>query len=379
VSRPTRKVLFIQMTEPGGYPPLINAACVLSGEGWAPTFLSAPFVGHNLSMPDMPELQIEALPPRASHVVTRAVYASYCRQAFVVARKLKPDLVYCSDAIGALAGLIAAQASGARLVYHEHDSPNQQSDLNPLMQFARSAAIRRAHTIIFPNAVRAEHARQQLGFDPGRLVIAWNVPRRTEVFAKPASLARSPFYLYYHGSITPDRLPETVLVAARLAGARVRVVGYETPSSEGYMARMVATYGAVQEGGLIDWMGTLPQRSDCLNSAAACHLGLTLVPKASDDINMQNMAGASNKAFDYMAAGLPLIVSNLQDWETLYVEPGHGIAADPSDVGSLTAAIRSFLDNPEKAVATGDANRSKILSDWNYECQFAPVLDRLQC
>jgi hypothetical protein len=46
------------------------------------------------------------------------------------------------------------------------------------------------------------------------------------------------------------------------------------------------------------------------------------MPKQSEDINMRHMVGASNKPFDYMASGLPLLVTDLPEWAATFVEPG---------------------------------------------------------
>ena len=47
------------------------------------------------------------------------------------------------------------------------------------------------------------------------------------------------------------------------------------------------------------------------------------------------MTGASNKAFDYMAVALAVLVTDRQDWRQMYVEPGFGLACDPTDVESV--------------------------------------------
>ena len=46
---------------------------------------------------------------------------------------------------------------------------------------------------------------------------------------------------------------------------------------------------------------------------------------------MQNMVGASNKPFDYMACGLPLLVTDLPEWTSTFVEPGYARACNPDD------------------------------------------------
>ena len=89
------------------------------------------------------------------------------------------------------------------------------------------------------------------------------------------------------------------------------------------------------------------------------------------------MTGASNKPFDYMAAGLALLVSELPDWKTMFVDPGFGLACDPTDVDSLSAALGWFIDHPEERKAMAARARNKIEAECNYERVFAPVLDVL--
>src|SRR5690242_337110 len=158
-----RRVLFIQATEPAGYPPLINAACLMAEAGWEVTFLSAPINGNRLELPSEPRIAVRAIPPRSSHVMGKAAYVRYAAAAADLSLRLRPDIVYASDPLGAAPGLLAARLARARLVYHEHDSPNPAS-LRPAVARARVAAARRAELIIFPNKARARIAQAELGF-----------------------------------------------------------------------------------------------------------------------------------------------------------------------------------------------------------------------
>jgi glycosyltransferase involved in cell wall biosynthesis len=372
-------VLFIQATEAAGYPPLINAAKLFSRAGWRPIFLSAPVAGRTMALPDIAGMELEEIAARPSYIMGKPAYAEYCRRSVTLAFRLRPDVVYCSDPMGALPGLMAAAVSGSKLVYHEHDSPNRQTDLSLPIRISRCTAARRADLIVLPNAARAAHMCAELAADAARVRIVWNTPLRSEVIDTATDWSSQQVWLYYHGSITPDRLPETVFKAAASFQGRVKIeiAGYETASGAGYVNRMIGAYGDAANGGLVRSLGQIPQRSDLLRRAAQAHLGLALMPPESTDINMRHMAGASNKAFDYMAAGLPIVVSELPDWNEMFVRPGHAVAAAPEDVESLKAAIRSLIDAPEMAASMVRRNREKILTEWNYETQFAPVLEAL--
>jgi spore maturation protein CgeB len=89
------------------------------------------------------------------------------------------------------------------------------------------------------------------------------------------------------------------------------------------------------------------------------------------------MAGASNKPFDYMAAGLALLVSALPDWIRMFVESGFARAADPTSVDSLFAALEWFVNHAHERQEMAARGQDRIKAAWNYETVFAPILEAL--
>jgi hypothetical protein len=61
----------------------------------------------------------------------------------------------------------------------------------------------------------------------------------------------------------------------------------------------------------------------------------------------------------------------------MFVDPGFGLACDPTDANSLSAALSWFIDHPEGRRAMAARARTKIETEWNYDRVFAPVLDVL--
>jgi glycosyltransferase involved in cell wall biosynthesis len=372
-----RRVLFIQATEPARYPPLIHASSLMADAGWDVAFLSAPIEGSRLDLPRHPRIALRAIPARPSHVMGKAAYTRYAIAATRLALRLRPDVVYVSDPLGAGPGLLAARLARARLVYHEHDSPSPGS-LRPSIARARVVAARRAEVVIFPNEARARLAQAELGFSTDRLRIVWNMPRLAELPALD-SRPEAPFVLYYHGSITPDRLPLTVVEAVRrfCGRARLRIVGYEAPGAGGYVRRIVELGGGGRSSGVVDFAGQVPGRADLVATAARAHVGLALMPCHSSDLNLGHMTGASNKPFDYMAAGLALLVSDRPDWRDMFVGPGYARSCDPTDAVSIAGALAWYLDHPAERRAIGVHGRAKIEAEWNYDTAFAPVMSAL--
>jgi glycosyltransferase involved in cell wall biosynthesis len=373
-----RRVLFIQATEPAAYPPLIHASCLMAEAGWEVTFLAAPVADKRLELAPHPRIHVRAIPPRPSHVMGKAAYARYTAAALWLALRWRPDVVYASDPLGAGPGLLAAKLARARLVYHEHDSP-APALLRSALARARTMAARQADLVIFPNEARARIAQGELGFSADRLRIVWNMPRLAELPILDIRPER-PLVLYYHGSITPDRLPLTVVEAVgRFCGrARLRIAGYEAPGAPGYVKRLVELGRRSGADGTVDYAGQVPARVDLVAAAAQADIGLALVPCHGSDLNLGHMTGASNKPFDYMAAGLALLVAERPDWRAMFAAPGYARTCDPADPASIAAAVAWYLDHPADRRAMGASGRARIEAEWNYDTAFAPVLDVLR-
>jgi glycosyltransferase involved in cell wall biosynthesis len=372
-----RGVLFLQIADPAYYPPIMHAAALMAEAGWSVDLLCVPIAGSALVMADRAGITRHELAARATHVVDKVCYGSYAFAAVQLARRLRPDWLYASDPASCGPALLAAQMSGAKLVYHEHDTPDGAA-LNFVFERLRIRMLQRADVVVLPNSERARLVAETANGSRARLCTVWNVPQRDELL--PLRRRRNgPLVIYYHGSITPERLPETVLAAVSRMGGRVtlRIAGYEAPGAAGYVRSLCDRAAAAGTPGLIDYLGAVQRRDDLLATAAGADVGLALMPRRSRDLNMRFMAGASNKPFDYMAAGLGLIVSDQPEWMEMFVRPGYARAVDPDSAGSIQAALQWFVDHPDERAAMAARARAKIAADWNYETAFAPVLKRL--
>ena len=277
-----RRALFIQATEPAAYPPLIHASALMADAGWEVTFLSAPIVGNELTFPKHPRITVRAIPSRPSHVMGKGHYARYMASAAALGVRLRPSVVYASDPLGAAPGMLAARLAASPLVYHEHDSPGPGA-LRPSIARLRAMAARSAGLVVFPNEQRARMAQAELGFAPDRLRIVWNLPRRAEL-PPLCSIPEPPLIVYYHGSITPERLPETVVEAVRRFNGcvRLRIAGYEAPGARGYVARLLEL-GRISDGeSFVGYAGTIPNEMTCwrkllaaMSGSRSCHQRLT--------------------------------------------------------------------------------------------------------
>src|SRR5262249_46179680 len=214
----------------------------------------------------------------------------------------RPSWIYASDPLACPVVWLIQKLLNVRVAYHEHDSPvegraAQSWFMKGVLAFHKKIG-REAAVCILPQQDRllrflALTARMKPIF------CVWNCPRKTEIIPAPA-VSDTPIILYYHGNVSQILLPIAMLVAvSRFRGkVRLRVAGYETMGNEGYLAKLSRL--TKDAPGLIEALGTLT-RADLFRAASAAHVGLCVMPKSTENINLRHMVGASNKAFDYMA------------------------------------------------------------------------------
>ena len=79
----------------------------------------------------------------------------------------------------------------------------------------------------------------------------------------------------------------------------------------------------------------------------------------------------STKMFEYMAFGIPIIVSHFPPWKAFLEEIGCALFVDPLDPVAVAEAISWLLEHPERAREMGEHGRELVLTryNWLYESQ----------
>ena len=209
--------------------------------------------------------------------------------------------------------------------------------ITPHMQ--RVLPLRRS--IVVENHVRAEE------FHPGRLPSA----------ARPAIVC-------YVGVLSATRRVDGMVDAAASAGVRLALAGKWYP--EGYRAEVAARPGwvAVDELGHIN-RGRMQEVFD------ASRAGLVIVDLEGDEVHSSN-----NKLFEYMAAGLPVIASDVTFAREVIQRHGCGLlVTPPTDARAVSAAIGWILAHPEEADRMGRAGRRAVETEYAWDRSVHRLLD----
>ncbi|HTA42764.1 MAG TPA: glycosyltransferase [Bryobacteraceae bacterium] len=376
-----KRIAYIQYTNPAGYPPLEHSSRILADDGWEVLFLGTGAAGTDkLRFPEHDHISVRKLPFQEAGWKQKfhfLVFQLWCLRWLL---RWGPSWVYVSDLLSCPAGLLCG-FMGIKVIFHEHDSPaaDAQGLVQRTLLWTRKRCANRASLCVIPNSQRGEYAKESLGLRRLPLVV-WNCPRLEEVTPPRAAFAGQGLRLLYHGSIVPDRLPQAVIDALALLppDVSITIVGYETLGTPGYIDQLRRKAEELGVGERLYVKGTLATREELMSVCRNHDVGFALMPASSGDLNLRTMAGASNKPFDYLACGLALLVSELPEWEQMFVQPGYGLACNPVSVDSLVAAISRFYEDAEEMRAMGERGRQRILREWNYEYQFRPVKDQLE-
>ena len=383
-----KRILYVQYTNPAGYPPLEHSSRILANEGWQVLFLGTGAQGANaLEFPPHPNIAVRKLQFCPAGWRQKLHFAGFGLWALGWVLRRRPNWIYASDLLSCPSVLALSFLPGLKVVYHEHDSPEARSQKSEVrsrtssfqrfVMWSRKKLARRAALCILPNEKRIEHFKEQTGTTRPVLCV-WNCPRQEEVATNLKSEGGK-FIVFFHGSIVPARLPVTVIDAMAMLPENIvlRVAGYETVGHQGYVKSLQARAQNLGVGSRIEFLGAFP-RHQLLDQCREAHIGLAFMPMSSTDVNEQTMTGASNKPFDYLACGLALMVSARPDWEEMFVQPGYGLAGNPNDADSIAAKLRWFLEHPKETCEMVERGQQRILAEWNYETQLAPMLAKLE-
>jgi glycosyltransferase involved in cell wall biosynthesis len=103
---------------------------------------------------------------------------------------------------------------------------------------------------------------------------------------------------------------------------------------------------------------------------ARCHIGLALlqpIPNYYDSY--------PTKMFEYMAMGLPVIVSDFPLYRSIVEKENCGICVDPDSPEEIADAVQRLLDNPEQAKEMGMRGRAATQKKHNWENEQGKLLE----
>jgi glycosyltransferase involved in cell wall biosynthesis len=231
----------------------------------------------------------------------------------------------------------------------------------PLARFANWFEKRVAKRLSAVVAVTEEMGERFRPFQPN-VVVVRNLPPATSPVATGGE--RAPVVIYaglMNAARGLDLLFETArLVHERHPEARFEVLGaLEWHGIDPSLAAMPRErWRAVG----VEFLGTVPFPEVAPRLAKA---SIGWLPRSPHDQN--NLLAWPNKLVEYMAAGLPIVASDLPTQAAVIAEAGCGMVVEAISPAAHADAICYLLDNPQKARALGDAGLEASQTKFTWE------------
>ena len=124
-----KKILYLQYTNPGGYPPLEHSSRILAEAGWNVVFLGTGAKGAGkLDFQEHPHIKTIRWPFVGGGFLQKVHFLVFGISSILFVLIWRPDWIYASDPLICPIALAIKKITGVKMVYHEHDSPGGEDE-----------------------------------------------------------------------------------------------------------------------------------------------------------------------------------------------------------------------------------------------------------
>jgi len=117
------------------------------------------------------------------------------------------------------------------------------------------------------------------------------------------------------------------------------------------------------ESKLVEYLGFL-NRSQVGELLGRAQVGLFLLHPLASKVNSLPI-----KLFEYMVAGLPMVVSDFPDWRQMIQSVECGLLVDPLNPAAAAEALVWLFRHPAEAAEMGRNGQRAVAENYNWECE----------
>lgn len=165
-----------------------------------------------------------------------------------------------------------------------------------------------------------------------------------------------PIVLYLGSTQVGRGLEELISALPEVPGASVVILG-ATQAADALLEQAAALE-------VVDRLRIVPPVApdEVVGYAAAATIGVALTMP----ISLNNRLALSNKLFQYMAAGIPVVANDVAHVRAIVEGSGAGICVDPTDPKAIATALRQLIANPVAAAEMGRRGAAAIRDRYNW-------------
>jgi glycosyltransferase involved in cell wall biosynthesis len=290
-------------------------------------------------------------------------------RAFRLAWRARADVYHIHDP-ELMPVVVALRLMGKAVVYDAHEWLSKQVDAKPYLPPSTRAAARTVARAIEWSAdtfasrvVTVNEACAEI-YRPDKVTIVANFPDNLGTFSAPEASSgpvdAGPRFVYVGGISRVRGVVEQVDAIAELNrtdSARFTLLGaFDGAALEQEVSQ--------QPGwSYVDYLGPTPHAEVAGHLAGAIAGLATLLPTPN------HLISSPVKVFEYMASGLPVILSDFPAWRRMLDGADCALFVDPGDPAAIAGAMRWLIHHPDRAAEMGAAARIAVDERFNWTTQ----------
>ena len=296
----------------------------------------------------------------------------YLLRCSLVALQTNAQVYHAHDANTLPIGWLAARLRRAALVYDSHEfergrnwgASNLPALFRRLWVLPEQLFIRSADLVITVSTSIAEQLRQIYRIQRPLVILncpEYHRPATSDRLRQDLAIGHDQKIVVYQGAVSANRGIEPLIEGAMLLPDIVVVVigdGPQLPSLQrwveqrGWQSRVYFT-GYV----------SLEQLS---SYTASADVGAALF----QNVGLSHFFSLPNKLFEYLQAGLPVIVSNFPEMRSVVEQSGAGVSVSPTSPAEIAQGLQSILDDPaRRAQLSAHAYQAGKVYQWANEAE----------
>jgi glycosyltransferase involved in cell wall biosynthesis len=297
-------------------------------------------------------------------------YIIFIFHSLVLAFKAKADVYHAHDLYAVIPAYLAARIGKAKYIFDAHElwEEKRRHWFKELQKSIELRFAKKADAIITVNEERSIIIEKELNLNKKPVVLR-NVPlfnpaNKTDLLQKfiaKKGLVNKKIILY-QGIIKPGRAYEKIINSAKLLNSEAVIVFLGNAYSDDYLNNLKELNASVASDKV--FFHPFVQKEKLLSFTASADIGLVLY----ENIGRNSYFCASNKLYEYMLCGIPVIASR---FPTLRIveENNIGICVDPVNPVEISEAINKLVE--EKVLYNKFSENARILAigqyNWNLE------------
>lgn len=254
--------------------------------------------------------------------------------------QFKPDIIHSNDFDTLLFSVLASKKTGAKVVYDAHEIYSNNGNiakhklLSMFVTFIeKKLIIHTEYFITVSNAARKYYDDKNYPKSP---IVVTNAPYLEDInFVKKSN----DFSVVYQGIISPNRGYEEFVQASKLVNKKIELL------IRGYGPLKEQLIQEKNENNLENIYFPEPVGiSELIKKAAESKVGVVLTKPVNDNYKYT----VSNKIFEYIHAGIPVILSKVPEHEFLNEKFNIGIIIETVTPQKIAEAINYLYEHPDK-------------------------------